>query len=91
MNLSNRSSSNGRRPCRQRTPPKGKLPPIEVAKAFAFDVVIRAMGKQMGQSAYVLLGAEKGELVANQLLLQGGGRQSRQCVFQNITRCKQPG
>ena len=25
--------------------PKGKLPPFEVAKAFAFDVVIRAMEK----------------------------------------------
>ena len=71
--------------------PKGKLPPFEVAKAFAFDVVIRAMEKQMGKSACVLLGAEKGEFIANQLLLQGGGHPTRQCVFQNIARCKQAG
>jgi hypothetical protein len=41
------------------------------------------------KSTCVLLGAEKGELIANQLLLQGGGHPTRRCVFQNITtrRC----
>ena len=47
--------------------PKGKLPPFEVAKAYAFSVVIGAMEKHMGKSACVLLGGDKGEFIANQL------------------------
>ena len=68
--------------------PKGTLPPFEVAKAYAFDVVIGAMEKKMGKSACVLLGGDKGEFIASQLRLQGGGRPSAQCVFQNIAKCK---
>ena len=56
--------------------PKGTLPPFEVAKAYAFDVVIGAMEKKMGKSACVLLGGDKGEFIASQLRLHGGGRPS---------------
>ena len=45
----------------------------------------------MGKSACVPLGAEKGDFIASDLLLQGGGHPTRQCVFQSIARCKQAG
>ena len=61
----------------------GRLPPFEVAKAYAFDVVVGAMEKHMGQSARALLGRDKGEFIASKLELQGGGQPTRQCVFFN--------
>ena len=69
----------------------GRLPPFEVAKAYAFDIVIGAMEKHMGQSASVLLGCDKGGFIASNLTLKGGGQPTAQCVFQTIKRCKQPG
>ena len=69
----------------------GRLPPFEVAKAYAFDVVVGAMEKHMGQSARALLGCDKGEFIASKLELQGGGQPTRQCVFQTIKKCKEPG
>ena len=39
--------------------PHGRLPPFEVAKAYAFDAVLARMEKHMGKSACVLLGEEK--------------------------------
>ena len=49
------------------------MPPFEVAKAYAFDVVVGAMEKHMGQSARALQGRDKGEFIARKLELQGGG------------------
>ena len=69
----------------------GRLPPFEVAKAYAFDVVVGAMEKRMGQSARALLGCDKGEFIASKLELQGGGQPTRQCVFQTIKKRKEPG
>ena len=43
---------------------KGRLPPFEVAKAYAFDVVLSQMEEHMGKSACVLLGEEKGAFIA---------------------------
>ena len=67
----------------------GRLPPFEVAKAYAFDVVVGAMEKHMGQSARALLGRDKGEFIAIKLQLQGGGQPARQ-FFQTIKKCKEP-
>ena len=69
----------------------GRLPPFEVAKAYAFDVVLSQMEKHMGKSAAVLLGQDKGAFIAEHLSLKGGGHPSRAAVFQNIKHCKEPG
>ena len=61
----------------------GRLPPFEVAKAYAFDVAVGAMEKRMGQSARALLGRDKGEFIAGKLELQGGGQPTRQRFFQS--------
>ena len=70
---------------------KGRLPPFEVAKAYAFDVVLSQMEKHMGKSACVLLGEEKGSFIAKNLTLKGGGHPTRQAVFQAIRRCQEKG
>ena len=67
------------------------MPPFEIAKAYAFEHVIRQMEKHMEKSARVLLGKDKGEFIAEHLTLKGGGNPTRQAVFQNIKRCKEPG
>ena len=71
--------------------PIGRLPPFEVAKAYAFDVVIGQMEKHLGKSASLFLGQERGEFISNQLKLKGGGKPTRQAVYQNIRRCKEKG
>ena len=71
--------------------PNGRLPPFEVAKAYAFDVVLTQMEKHMGKSACVFLGQEKGDFIAKHLALKGGGHPSRQCVFQNLQKRRQMG
>ena len=38
---------------------EGTLPPFEVAKAFAFDVVLRQMESHLGKSCWQLLGEGK--------------------------------
>ena len=70
---------------------EGTLPPFENAKAYAFEHVIRQMEKHMEKSARVLLGKDKGEFIAEHLMLKGGGNPMRQAVFQSIKRCKEPG
>ena len=71
--------------------PKGRLPPFEVAKAYAFEVVLTQMEKHMGKSACVLLGEDKGDFIAKHLTLKGGGHPSRQSVFQNLQKCREKG
>ena len=51
---------------------KGRLPPFEVAKAYAFDVVLSQMEEHMGKSACALVGEEEGSFIAMNLTLQGG-------------------
>jgi hypothetical protein len=71
--------------------PTGRLPPFEVAKAYAFDVVLQQMEKHMGKSACVLLGEDKGEFIAKHLVLKGGGHPTGITVFRNIKKCKESG
>ena len=56
------------------------MPPFEIAKAYAFEHVIRQMEKHMEKSARVLLGKDKGEFIAEHLTLKGGGNPTRQAV-----------
>ena len=65
------------------------MPPFEVAKAHAFDVVISQMEKHLGKSSRQLLGEDKGFFIAKQLELKGGGVPGRTAVFAAIRKCKQ--
>ena len=66
----------------------GRIPPFEVAKAFAFHVVLEHMAKHMDRSIPTLVGDEKGSFIAKNLQLKGGGHPSRISVFQTIAKCK---
>ena len=70
---------------------KGRLPPLEVMKAYAFEKVLERMEKQMRQKACTLLGEDKGSFIAKNLTLKGGGHPTDQCVYQTIRRCKTKG
>ena len=70
--------------------PDGMLPPFEVAKAYAFELVLQTMQKHMGKSCKSLLGEEKGSFIARHLRLKGGGHPGRAAVFKAIARCKAP-
>ena len=71
--------------------PQGRLPPFEIAKAYAFDIVIKQMEKHMGKSACVLLGEDKGEFIASQVTVKGGGHPTATAVYQNLKKCTEPG
>ena len=67
------------------------MPPFEVAKAFAFDVVIASMEDHMGMSAAKLIGEDNGDFIAKQLEVKGGGAPTRRAVFKAIKRCGEEG
>ena len=69
----------------------GRLPPFEVANAFAFDLVLKQIEKYLEKLVPALLGEEKGSFIAKNLQLKGGGNPTRACVFQTIARCKTTG
>ena len=57
--------------------PAGTLPPFEIAKAYAFHMVLMQMEKHMGRSSFELLGEDKAEFIARHVQLQGGGAPGR--------------
>ena len=73
------------------TTPIGKLPPFEIAKAFAFDQVLAHLENHTGTPVRTLLGEDKGLFISKQLALQGGGNPSRSAVFKVLQKCRQPG
>ena len=52
---------------------QGTLPPFEVAKAWAFETVLKHMEKHLGRSAWMLIGEDKPKFIAKHLTLKGGG------------------
>ena len=52
---------------------QGTLPPFEVAKAWAFETVLKHMEKHLGRSAWMLIGEDKTKFIAKHLTLKGGG------------------
>ena len=70
---------------------KGVLPPFEVAKAYAFETVLRQMEKHTRKSSWMLLGEDKTSFIAKHLTLQGGGRPGSTAVSNAIAKCKTPG
>ena len=71
--------------------PTGTLPPFEVAKAFAFHVVLAQMEKHTGRSSRQLLGEDKKAFVARQLQLKGGGRPGPSAVRKAVKKCSEQG
>ena len=67
---------------------KGRLPPWEVAKAFAFHTVIAAVCDHLGQAPPELLGKSNDAYIAEQLTLVGGGHPSERAVRAAVVRCR---
>ena len=66
----------------------GRLPPWEVAKAFAFHTVIDSICDHLGQAAPELLGKRCDAYIAEQLTLVGGGHPTERAVRATVARCK---
>ena len=69
---------------------KGRLPPWEVAKAFAFHTVIAAVCGHLGQTPPELLGKSNDAYIAEQLTLVSGGHPSERTVRATVVRCRSP-
>ena len=52
---------------------KGELPPWEVAKAYAFHVVLKKAAEVLDTSPAELLGMRVDDFIASQVTLKGGG------------------
>ena len=70
--------------------PGGELPPWEVAKAFAFDVVIDHMRKVTGKSTRSLLNATKAQFIAGQVATANGKHPCARAVQHVVARCQDP-
>ena len=70
---------------------EGTLPPFEVAKAWAFEQVLKHMEQHFGKSSWMLIGEDKTTFMAKHLQLKGGGHPGRTAIFNAIAKCKQPG
>ena len=71
--------------------PSGKLPPMEVAKAIAFEKMISCMEKHLGKTCWELLGESKRDFTAGQLKTIGGQRPSGRAVQKHWTKVKLDG
>ena len=58
---------------REEKTPKGKMPPMEVAKTIAFEQVLSSIEKHMGKSSWELLGKSRAAFTAERVSLKGGG------------------
>ena len=54
--------------------PQGKLPPMEVAKAIAYEQVIADMEEHLGKTCWELTGKSRAALTAAKLKVKGGGK-----------------
>ena len=60
--------------------PNGKLPPFEIAKAFAYKEVIEAMEEHLDKTCWELLGVGKAQFTAQHLTVEGGGHPTIRAV-----------
>ena len=70
--------------------PGGELPPWEVAKAYAFHVVIEKMREVSGKSTRSLLNATKAAFIAEQVVTADGEHPSARAVQYVVARCEDP-
>ena len=68
----------------------GELPPWEVAKAYAFHVVLGQAAEILDTSPADLVGQRVDEFIAGQLTLKGGGSPCGRAVRKVIARCSDP-
>ena len=65
----------------------GVLPPWEVAKAYAFHVVVKDVSEILGERPAVLLGKRMDEYIASKVCLTGGGHPSARAIRQVLASC----
>ena len=65
----------------------GVLPPREVAKAYAFHVVVKDVSEILGERPAVLLGKRMDEYIASKVCLTGGGHPSARAIRQVLANC----
>ena len=70
--------------------PAGELPPWEVAKAYAFSVVIEKMREVTGMSVGSLLGTTKAKFIAGQVRNANGQHPGERAVQHVASRCQKP-
>ena len=70
--------------------PGGELPPWEVAKAYAFNVVIDKMREVTGKSTRSLLNATKAKFISGQVTTVNGEHPCERAVQHVVTRCQNP-
>ena len=68
----------------------GELPPWEIAKAFAFHVVIKTVAEQLATPAHELLGQRADDYISNHVVLKGGGHPCARAIRKIIARCSNP-
>ena len=69
----------------------GRLPPWEVAKAYAFHVVVGRVADHLGMAAHECLGQRVDAFIAAQLTLQGGAHPTERAVRDAVARCSEKG
>ena len=65
----------------------GVLPPWEVAKAYAFHVVVKDVAQMFGKRRAVILGKRVDEYIASKVCLKGGGHLSARAIRQVLATC----
>ena len=68
----------------------GELPPFEIAKAYAFKLVLERVAATLQRPASKLLGEPVAEYIASQLTVKGGGAPASRTVRQVLSRCQDP-
>ena len=66
----------------------GRLPPWEIAKAFAFSQVLKQVAEHLGSTPAELVGMRVDDYIALQLQVQGGGHPSARAVRDVVKRCE---
>jgi len=70
--------------------PDGELPTWEIAKSFAFHVVLSDVAKHLGMEPNDLVDGRVGSYIASKVLLKGGGHPTERSIQKTIARCKLP-
>ena len=68
----------------------GTLPPWELAKAYAFSVVIDQMVEQMEETASVLLGMGKNDFICSKVHVKNGGSPTPRALQKALASCRDP-
>ena len=70
--------------------PEGELPPWEIAKIYAFHIVIHKMAESLDTPAADLLDQRVDEYIGSQVEFKGGGHPGPRTVRKVLKRCQDP-